>query len=92
MRQYFSYLYSDIYAEGYIVFIFPLIRLSVGKFVHSFLTMATFLIIFSSDVYLSNHWSEITGIWNIVTLEGWHLHHDFRPQGPCPSVGLGVKI
>ena len=53
---FFTYLYSDIYAEGYIVFIFPLIRLSVGKFVHSFLTMTTFLIIFfSSDVYLSNH-------------------------------------
>ena len=46
MRQYFTYLYSDIYAEGYIVFIFPLIRLSGGKFVHSFLTMTTFLIIF----------------------------------------------
>ena len=77
---------------GINVFIFPLIRLYVGKFIHSFLTMTTFLIIFSNDVYLSNHYSESTDILNIVTLEGWHLHLDFRPQGPCPSVGLEVKI
>ena len=38
-----TYLYSDIYAKGYIVFVIPFIRLCVGMFVCSFLTMTTFL-------------------------------------------------
>ena len=38
-----TYLYSDIYAKGYIFFVIPFIRLCVGMFVCSFLTMTTFL-------------------------------------------------
>ena len=47
---------------------------------------------FSSGVYLSNYSSESIHIWTIVTLEGWHSLHDHGPQGPCPGVGLEVKI
>ena len=47
---------------------------------------------FSSGVYLSNYLSESIHIWTIVTLEGWHSFHDPGPQGPCPGVGLEVKI
>ena len=47
---------------------------------------------FSSGVYLSNYLSESIHIWTIVTLEGWHSLYDPGPQGPCPWVGLEVKI
>ena len=47
---------------------------------------------FSSGVYLSNYSSESIHIWTIVTLEGWHSLHDHGPRGPCPGVGLEVKI
>ena len=47
---------------------------------------------FSSGVYLSNYLSESIHIWTIVTLEGWHSLHDPGPQGPCPGMGLEVKI
>ena len=47
---------------------------------------------FSGGVYLSNYSSESIHIWTIVTLEGWHSLHDHGPQGPCPGVGLEVKI
>ena len=47
---------------------------------------------FSSGVYLSNYLSESIHIWTIVTLEGWHSLYDPEPQGPCPGVGLEVKI
>ena len=47
---------------------------------------------FSSGVYLSNYLSESIHIWTIVTLEGWHSLYDPGPHGPCPWVGLEVKI
>ena len=31
-------------------------------------------------------------IWTIVTLEGWHTHHEHIPQSRCPWVGPEVKI
>ena len=36
--------------------------------------------------------NESIHIWIIATLEGWHSLHDPGPQGPCPGVGLEVKI
>ena len=39
--------------------------------------------------YLSSHLSERK---DIVTLEGWHSHHDSRPQGPSLWVGLKLKV
>ena len=47
---------------------------------------------FSSGGYLSNYLSESIHIWTIATLEGWHSLHDPGPLGPCPWVGLEVKI
>ena len=47
---------------------------------------------FLSGVYLSNYLSESIHILTIVTLEGWHSLHDHGPQGPCPGLGLEVKI
>ena len=47
---------------------------------------------FSSGVYLSNYLSESIHIWTIVTMVGWHSLHDPGLQGPCPGVGLEVKI
>ena len=87
-----------IYADGYIVFVFPFIRLYVCLFVRSYFRHVCRICVkvlrqsFSSGVYLSNYLSESIHIWTIVTLEGWHSLHDPRPQGPCPGVGLEVKI
>ena len=39
-----------------------------------------------------NHSSESIHIWTIGTLEGWLSSHDSWSQGPCPRVGLEVKI
>ena len=47
---------------------------------------------FSSGIYLSNYLSESVHIWTIVTLEGCHSIHGLGPQGPCPRVGVEVKI
>ena len=78
----FTHVYTpSIHADGYIVSYF---RSSVRSY-FSYVKVWV-------GVNLSNHSSEIIHIWTIVTLEGWHSHHDFRPQGPCPWVGLKVKI
>ena len=45
-----------------------------------------------SGVYLTNHSSESIHIWTIGTLEGRLSFHDSSPQGPCPRVGLEIKI
>ena len=74
------YYTPGIYAEGYIVFVFPFVRSSVCMFVRSFVrTSVTFVEFaskfyysFSSGVYLSNYIPESIHIWTIVTLEGWH--------------------
>ena len=42
--------------------------------------------------YLTNHSSESIHIWTIGTLEGRLSFQDSSPQGPCPGVGLEVKI
>ena len=84
-----------IYADGYIVFAFPLVCSSVRMFVSSFVRGICVKVLcqsFSSGVYLSNYISESIHIQTIVTLEGWHSLHDHGPQGPCPGVGLEVKI
>ena len=47
---------------------------------------------FSSGVYLTNHSSESIPLWTIGTLEGQLSFHDSWPQGPCPGMGLEVKI
>ena len=89
------YYTPGIYAEGYIVFAFPFVLSSVRMFVRSFVRGICVKVLrqsFSSGVYLSNYSSESIHIWTIVTLEGWHSLHDHGPQGPCPGVGLEVKI
>ena len=45
-----------------------------------------------SGVYLTNRSSESIHIWTIGTLEGRLSFPDSSPQGPCPGVGLEVKI
>ena len=87
------YYTPGIYAEGYIVFVFPFVCSSVRMFVRSFVrsyflpSRGIFLQVlrlsFSSGVYLSNYLSESIHIWTIVTLEGWQSLHDPGPQGPC---------
>ena len=76
----------------------PFVRLYVRLFVRSYFRHVCRFCVkvlrqsFSSGAYLSNYLSESIHIWTIVTLEGWHSLHDPRPQGPCPRVGLEVKI
>ena len=87
-----------IYAEGYIVFVFPFVCSSVRMFVCSYFRHVRGICVkvlrqsFSSGVYLSNYLSGSIHIWTIVTLEGWHSLYDPGPHGPCPWVGLEVKI
>ena len=65
-----------IYAEGYIVFVFPFVRLYVRLFVRSYFRHVCRICVkvlrqsFSSGVYLSNYLPESIHIWTIVTLEG----------------------
>ena len=47
---------------------------------------------FSSGVYLMNQSSESIHIWIIGILEGRLSFHDSWSQGPCPRVGLEIKI
>ena len=74
-------------------------RLSVHPFVCSFVLPSRSWNYFkvlrasnSSVVYLTNYSSESIHIWNIGILEGRLSFHDSSPQGPCPGVGLEVKI
>ena len=46
----------------------------------------------NSGVFLTNHSSESIHIWTIGTLEGRLSFHDSSPLGPCPGMGLEVKI
>ena len=95
---YSPYYTPGIFADGYIVFVFPFVCSSVRMFVSSYFRHVRGICVkvlrqsFSSGVYLSNYKSESLYIWTIVTLEGWHSLHDPGPQGPCPWVGLEVKI
>ena len=97
----------DIYAEGYIVFVFPFICSYVSSFVCSFICSFVrsfvlpshswnyFKVLHASNlsgVYLTNYSSESIHIWTIGTLEGRLSFCDSSPQGPCPGVGLEVKI
>ena len=86
------YFYTPgIYAEGYIVFVFPF----VCSFVIPYLSWNYLKVLplsNSSGVYLINHWLESIHIWPIGTLEGWLSFHDSWPHGPCRGVGLEVKI
>ena len=61
----FTYYTPGIYAEGYIVFVFPFVRSSVCMFVYVKVLRQSF----SSGVYLSNYLPESIHIWTIVTLE-----------------------
>ena len=96
----FCHYTPGIYAEGYIVFIFPFVRTYVRSFICSFVRTPSrswnyFKVLRasnSSGVYLTNHSSESIHIWTIGTLEGRLSFHDSSPQGPCPGVGLEVKI
>ena len=84
-----------IYAEGYIVFVFPSVCLFVRLFVLPSRAWNYFKVLRasnSSGVYLTNHSSESIHIWTIGTLEGRFSFHDSSPQGPCPGVGLEIKI
>ena len=65
-----------IYAEGYIVFVFPFVRSYARSFVCSYFLPSHEICVkvlrqsFSSGVYLSNYLSESIHIWTIATLEG----------------------
>ena len=48
--------------------------------------------VFLKWVYLNNYSSEGIYTWVMGTLEGLLTFHEFWPQGPCPGVGLEVKI
>ena len=78
-------------------------RLSVHPFVCSFIRLFLlpsrswnyFKVLWSGNscgVYLTNHSSESIHIGTIGTLEGRLSFHDSSPKGPCPGVGLEVKI
>ena len=74
-------------------------RLSIRMFVRLFVLASRLWNYFtvlrssnSSGVYLTNHSSESIHIWTIGTLDGRLSFHDSSPQGPCPGVGLEVKI
>ena len=82
-----------IYAEGFIVFVFPFVcwfvgsfvRLFVHLFIHSYSRSWNYFKVLqssnSSGVYLTNHSSESIHIWTIGTLEGWLSFHDSSPRG-----------
>ena len=65
-----------IYAEGYIVFVFPFVCSLVRSFVCTSVRHVCRICLkvlrqsFSSGVYLSNYLPESIHIWTIVTLEG----------------------
>ena len=69
-----------IYAEGYIVFVFPFVH----SYVCSFDTL-TKIIKFCVNGYINNYSSEIIHAWAMHTLEGLLTFHEFWPQGPCPG-------
>ena len=78
---------------------FSSFRSSVRMFVRSFVLLSRswnyFKVLRASNscgVYLTNHSSESIHIWTIGTLEGRLSFHDSSLQGPCPGVGLEVKI
>ena len=86
-----NYYTPGIDAEGYIVFVFPF----VCSFVLASRSRNYFKVLRLSNlrgVYLANHSSESIHIWTISTLEGRLSCHDSSPQGPCPGVGLDIKI
>ena len=61
-----------IYAEGYIVFVFPFVRLFVRSYLRHVCRICVKVLrqCFSSGVYLSNYLPKSIHIWTIVTLEG----------------------
>ena len=83
-----------IYAEGYIVFAFPFVRSYVRSFVCASVTYVEFTTKFFVQVSQVGYISLTTHhhIWTIGTLEGRLSFHDSWPLGPCPRVGLEVKI
>ena len=86
-----------IYADGYMVFVFPFVRLYVRLFIRSYfcsLRGITSVLRSSnlSGVYFTNHSSESIHFWTIGTLEGRLSFHDSSAHGPCPGMGLEVKI
>ena len=86
----FAFYTPGIYAEGYIVFVFPF----VCSFVLPSRSWNYFKVLRAgnlSRVYLTNHSSESIHIWTKGTLEGRLSFHVASPEGPCPGVGLEVK-
>ena len=94
VRDTLVFYIPGIYAEGYIVFVFPFIRSYVRSYFRPFrgITLKVLHASNSSGVYLTNHSSESIHIWTTGTLEGQLSFHDSLPQGPCPGMGLEVKI
>ena len=74
------------------------VRLFVRSFVRSYFRRveiaSKFCVKVSQAVYISATTYQKAFIFGpyIVTLEGWHSLHDRGPHGPCPGVGLEVKI
>ena len=78
------------------VFAFPFVLSSVRMFVSSFVRSwnlrQSFALKFlkwciSQQLLIRKH-----SYVDHSTLESWHSLHDHGPQGPCPGVGLEVKI
>ena len=85
-------LYPRHLYRGYIVFVFPFVCSFVRTFVPFVKLLQSFTLKQLEWSYLTNHSSENIHIWTIGTLEGRLSFHDSSPQGPCPGVGLEVKI
>ena len=97
---FFFFCYTPgIYAEGYIVFVYPFVRSYVCMYVSLFVLplrlrklRRSFALKFLKWVYPNNHSAESIYIWAMGTLEDLLIFHEFWLQGPYPGVGLEVKI
>ena len=88
----YSYI-PDIYVEGYIVFVFPFVCLSIRSLVPSYFCYVKVLVKVSRVVYISVTTDQKAFIFG--SLLPWRVgisQHEFRPQSPCSWVGLEVKI
>ena len=89
--------YIGIYAEGYIVFVFPIFRAFVRWYVHSFVhpsrscnlrqSFPQICVKVSHEPLISKH-----SYLNHMYLGGSAFIPWLLTQGPCPRVGLEVNI
>ena len=83
-----------IYAEGYIVFVFPFICSSIRMFVISSRSWNYFQVLLksnSSGVYLTNQSSESIHFWTIGTLRGGSHSMTPDPRVHAPARGQNLE-